>query len=103
MYVEIGSTEVEWRDMAAGELVARAILKVREDPDAEVYVGIGGNHYAPRETALSFDANAAFGHIVADHAIPLLDEPLLRGYSSVRARSLRMSTASPFPLSSGSE
>ena len=78
VYVEIGSTEVEWRDRAAGELVAKAILKVREDPDAEIYVGIGGNHYAPRETALSFDANAAFGHIVADHAVPLLDEPLLR-------------------------
>ncbi|OPY25962.1 MAG: Cell division protein FtsZ 1 [Methanocella sp. PtaU1.Bin125] len=78
VYVEIGSTEAEWRDRAAGELVAKAILDVREDPDAEVYVGLGGNHYAPRQTALALEANVAFGHIVADHAIPLLDPSLLR-------------------------
>lgn len=74
VYVEIGSTEAEWKDVKAGEVVARAILGIREDPDAPVYVGIGGNHYAPRETSLALEANAAFGHIVADHAIPLLTE-----------------------------
>jgi cell division protein FtsZ len=77
VYVEIGSTEVEWRDPAAGEITARAILRVSEDPDVPVYVGIGGNHYAPRETALALEANAAFGHIVADHAMPLLNDKLL--------------------------
>ncbi|HEY3273376.1 MAG TPA: cell division protein FtsZ [Methanocella sp.] len=77
VYVEIGSTEAEWRDSAAGEIVARAILAVKEDEDAPVYLGIGGNHYAPRQTALALEANAAFGHIVADHAIPLLDDKLL--------------------------
>jgi cell division protein FtsZ len=78
VYVEIGSTEQEWRDPAAGEVVARAILAVKEDLDAPVYLGIGGNHYAPRQTALALDAGTAFGHIVADHAIPLLDERLLK-------------------------
>ena len=77
VYVEIGSTETEWRDPAAGETVARAIMAVKEDEDAPVYVGIGGSHYAPRQTALALEANAAFGHIVADHAVPLLDEQLL--------------------------
>jgi len=78
VYVEIGSTEAEWRDPAPGETIARAILAVREDPDAPAYVGIGGNHYAPRQTALALEANVAFGHIVADHAVPLLDERLLQ-------------------------
>ncbi|HMK46924.1 MAG TPA: D-aminoacyl-tRNA deacylase, partial [Methanocella sp.] len=72
VYVEIGSSETEWKDAGAGEAVARAILDIKEDADAPVYLGIGGNHYAPRETALSLEAGTAFGHIIADHAIPLL-------------------------------
>lgn len=74
VYVEIGSTDVEWKDDKAGEIVAKAILAIREDLDVPVYVGIGGNHYAPRETALALEANVAFGHIIAEHAIPLLTE-----------------------------
>nr|WP_174591432.1 cell division protein FtsZ [Methanocella conradii] len=77
VYVEIGSTMDEWSDKDAGRIVAQAILSVCEE-EIPVYVGIGGNHYAPRETALALEAGVAFGHIIADHAVPLLTEAVLK-------------------------
>lgn len=77
VYVEIGSAMEEWSDREAGLIVAKAILGIREE-EAPVYVGIGGNHYAPRQTSLAIEAGVAFGHIIADHAVPLLTEDVLR-------------------------
>ncbi|BAI62208.1 D-tyrosyl-tRNA(Tyr) deacylase/cell division protein FtsZ homolog [Methanocella paludicola SANAE] len=78
VYVEIGSTMDEWSDKAAGLIIAKAILGLREKPEMPVYVGIGGNHYAPRETTLALETGIAFGHIIADHAVPLLTDDVLR-------------------------
>ncbi len=78
VYVEIGSTIDEWSDKAAGKIVALAILNIKETPDMPVYVGIGGNHYAPRETALTLEANISFGHIIADHLTALLTEDVIK-------------------------
>ena len=78
VYVEIGSTIEEWSDIEAGRIIARAILGVKEEPEMPVYVGIGGNHYAPRETALVMEAGIAFGHIIADHLVPLLTEDVVK-------------------------
>jgi D-tyrosyl-tRNA(Tyr) deacylase len=78
VYVEIGSTMDEWSDRDAGRIVARAILGIKEEPEMPVFVGIGGNHYAPRETALALEVGVAFGHIIADHLVPRLTEDVLR-------------------------
>ncbi len=78
VYVEIGSTMDEWSDKGAGRAIAKAILNVDEDPEMPVFVGIGGNHYAPRETTLALEAGVAFGHIIADHAVPTVTEDVLR-------------------------
>ena len=62
-FVEIGSTEDEWRDVRAGRAVAHSLLEA--GPDATLnLVGIGGTHYARRETEISLRSRAAFGHIV---------------------------------------
>ncbi len=78
VYVEIGSTMEEWKDSAAGAIVAKAILGINEDLDMPCFVGIGGNHYAPRETALTLETGVAFGHILPDHAIAEVTEDILR-------------------------
>jgi D-tyrosyl-tRNA(Tyr) deacylase len=78
VYVEIGSTMDEWSDKEAGKAVAKAILGVKEDAEMPVYVGIGGNHYAPRETSLALETGASFGHIIADHAVEALTADTLR-------------------------
>ncbi|MBU4077682.1 MAG: hypothetical protein KKI06_13440 [Euryarchaeota archaeon] len=76
VFIEIGSNEEQWLDEVAGRIVAEAILLLKES-DAPVAVGFGGTHYAPRQTALIFETDVAFGHIFPSHALEFLDEELI--------------------------
>lgn len=76
-FVEIGSTEREWQDPAAGTAVARSVLEA--DPAETIdLVGIGGTHYARRETEIALASRAAFGHIVHSRDISKVDSGMLR-------------------------
>ena len=77
-FVEIGSTEREWADPVAGRAVAEAVLGA--DPAGAVpLIGIGGTHYAPRETAIALSTRGAFGHIASSRLqVALLDRDLVR-------------------------
>lgn len=62
-FAEVGSTAAEWEDRSAGYAVAMSLLQA--DPkDTLNLIGIGGTHYARRETEISLHSRAAFGHIV---------------------------------------
>ena len=68
LFVEIGSTIDEWQDEEAGELVAGAVLdalSLDNDTLNDVIrlIGLGGTHYAARQTEISLDSKGAFGHI----------------------------------------
>jgi D-aminoacyl-tRNA deacylase len=63
LFVEIGSTEKEWRDEQAGEAVARTVLGASPEDSIPV-LGIGGTHYARRQTEIALSSRTAFGHIV---------------------------------------
>jgi D-aminoacyl-tRNA deacylase len=87
LFVEIGSTEKEWADEQAGEAVARAVLEASPQDTIPV-VGIGGTHYARRETEIALQSRAAFGHIVHSRDVVLVDTGmimLLAGKSGARA------------------
>jgi D-aminoacyl-tRNA deacylase len=61
-FVEIGSTEKEWADPAAGLAVAQSVLSaVPQEPVP--LIGFGGNHYAARQTEIALTSRGAFGHI----------------------------------------
>ena len=76
-FVEIGSTEKEWTDPAAGLAVAESILSaVPQNPVP--LIGFGGTHYAARETEISLTSRGAFGHIAHTREIATLDEPMIR-------------------------
>ena len=75
-FVEIGSTEKEWTDARAGSAVALSVLEA--DPTDTVNVlGIGGTHYARRETEIALRSRAAFGHIVHSRFVASLDPAML--------------------------
>lgn len=75
-FVEIGSTEREWKDPAAGNAVALAVQ--RADPiEAIPLLGLGGNHYATRATEIASNSPAAFGHIIHSREVGQLDESTL--------------------------
>jgi D-aminoacyl-tRNA deacylase len=76
VFIEIGSNEKQWLDEVAGRIVAEAILLYKES-DSPVAVGFGGTHYAPRQTALIFETDVAFGHIFPSHALDYLDEEMI--------------------------
>ncbi len=80
-FIEIGSSEEEWVNERAGEIIAETIvyvLKNYERADFPVAVGIGGGHYAPKQTKRALETEIAFGHIVPKYAHPLGREMLLK-------------------------
>ncbi len=74
LFVEVGSTEGEWRDPVAVSVVARAALRAAENrAEFERAVGIGGSHYAPLHTRVALESGIAIGHIIPAYAIDDLD------------------------------
>ncbi len=77
MFVEIGSTEDEWRNPLPGEIIAKSLLKALETYisnknfllDNKIVIGIGGGHYAPRFTELALSEKVAFGHMIPGYQI----------------------------------
>jgi D-aminoacyl-tRNA deacylase len=70
LFVEVGSTEVEWRDEKAVGVVARAALMAAENKEEFTRaIGIGGNHYAPVHTKAVLLSDIAIGHIIPTYAI----------------------------------
>jgi len=78
LFVEIGSTEREWTDEAAGEAVARSVLAAVPDPQALPLIGFGGTHYAARQTAIATGSRGAFGHMAPSRQVAGLDGEMVR-------------------------
>ncbi len=73
LFVEVGSTEVEWRDEDAVDIVAAAAIKAAENrQDFPCAIGIGGTHYAPIHTRAVLNTDMSIGHIIPTYAIPAL-------------------------------
>jgi D-aminoacyl-tRNA deacylase len=67
-FIEQGSAEREWSDLAASRAIARVLLDL-EPLDAPVAIGLGGGHYVPRHTDLACRRRIAFGHLLATYAL----------------------------------
>ena len=76
LYVEIGSTENEWKDTDAGEVVAKAILAVSFGK-VQVAIGFGGGHYAIRQTGILLETAISFGHNFPKYQLNFVDETLI--------------------------
>jgi D-aminoacyl-tRNA deacylase len=71
VFIEIGSTEVEWRDEKARAAMAHAVAESlsRKPGDCKAVSAIGGPHYPSRYTKASLEGDMCFGHIIARHSI----------------------------------
>jgi D-aminoacyl-tRNA deacylase len=80
MFVELGSSAEQWRDLKAAEAVAHAAMsaigKFGVSDDTAV-LGIGGTHYNQRFTCMALDGEAVFGHMIPKYAVPLVDAEML--------------------------
>ncbi len=76
-FVEVGSTEKEWRDLVACSLVAEVINELFSYEPVKgnkVAIGLGGGHYCRKFTEIK---DYAIGHICPRHNLPFLDEVML--------------------------
>ncbi|ADT83166.1 D-aminoacyl-tRNA deacylase [Thermococcus barophilus] len=81
LFIEIGSSEKEWVNDRAGEILAETIMYVISNylkKDFKVAIGIGGGHYAPKQTKVALSSELAFSHIAAKYAHPVSREMLLK-------------------------
>jgi len=78
VFIEIGSTEAEWKDRKAGFVVAKTINDIieefQENPYNEIAIGIGGPHYCPNFNKIQLDSNIAISHIIPGYVLPLKEE-----------------------------
>jgi D-aminoacyl-tRNA deacylase len=83
LFVEVGSTEIQWNEQPPADLIAAALLDLLHTPPKEpsatpVLVGIGGGHYAPRFTDVALQRDASFGHMLPTyHLTDKIDEAML--------------------------
>jgi len=80
VFVEIGSTEIEWNDRRAGFVMAKTIKETietfKENPYREIAIGIGGPHYCPSFNKIQLNSNVALSHIIPNYVLPLTEEML---------------------------
>ena len=78
IFIEIGSTETEWKDRRAGFVIAKTIRDIiqnfKENPYNEIAIGIGGPHYCPNFNKIQLNSNFAVSHIIPSYALPLTEE-----------------------------
>ncbi|MBI4399144.1 hypothetical protein HY570_00195 [Candidatus Micrarchaeota archaeon] len=70
LFVELGSTENEWKNEEAAEIVADAIMStIGSEHRYKTAFAIGGSHYAPSFNRLMFEKDYAVGHILPKYHI----------------------------------
>ena len=78
VFIEIGSTETEWKYSRAGFVIAKTISetieKFKENPYNEVAIGIGGPHYCPGFNKLQLKSNVAISHVIPKYLSPISKE-----------------------------
>ncbi len=79
IFIEIGSTENEWRNRRAGFVIAKTIANMIEkfEPGEEgVTIGIGGPHYCPNFNKIQLSSDFAISHIIPGYSLPLTEDML---------------------------
>lgn len=78
VFVEIGSTETEWKNSRAGFIIAKTIYETIQEfehnPYREISIAIGGSHYCPNFNKLQLSSNIAFSHVIPQYAMPITEE-----------------------------
>lgn len=85
VFIEIGSSETEWKDRRAAFIIAKTISETienfKENPYHEIAIGIGGPHYCPNFNKIQLNSNFALSHIIPQYALPLKPEMLKEAIS----------------------
>src|SRR3989304_5894989 len=79
MFVELGSSLEQWKDLKAAEAVAQAAMAaISKETKYPAILSVGGPHYNERFTKIALTTSKALGHIIAKYAIPQLDAEMAK-------------------------
>ncbi|MHA2059587.1 MAG: D-aminoacyl-tRNA deacylase [Candidatus Ranarchaeia archaeon] len=76
IFVEIGSTTTEWKNLDAAKAVALTAMEVARSNSSDTItscIGIGGPHYCPNFNKLLANTPYAVGHIIPRYALANFD------------------------------
>jgi D-aminoacyl-tRNA deacylase len=84
LFVEIGSTEIQWNDNLAASVVCKCVLDTVKEIQKKVSsnninigIGIGGNHYPQKFNNLILFSNVAFGPIISKYNLAFINEKII--------------------------
>lgn len=81
LFIEVGSTDMEWADRRAGFVLAKTIKETiddfKENSYREIAVGIGGPHYCPSFNAIQLKSNVAISHVIPQYVSPITEEMIV--------------------------
>ncbi len=79
-FIEIGTTEKQWKDEQAGRIIARTIKKAVTSFKPEELktkwkpaIGIGSPHYCPNFNKIQLNSDFALSHIIPQYAFPIAE------------------------------
>lgn len=85
IFIEIGSTEVEWDNQFLASTVCKSLLNTITEfdndnsmSDSKIAIGIGGNHYPQKFNDMILEGNIAFASIASKYNLQNIDEKTLR-------------------------
>ena len=80
LFIEIGSTEKEWKDPKAGEVIAKTIIDsiktFKKTKKYKIAFGIGGPHYSPNFNNIQLGDKFALSHVMPEYSLPLTENLL---------------------------
>ena len=81
VFIEVGGSEIEWKDKAATFVVAKTIRKAihtfKLDKHREIAIGIGGGHYCPGFNKIQEKSNVALAHIIPKYVSPITSKMII--------------------------
>jgi D-aminoacyl-tRNA deacylase len=78
MFVELGSSEKQWKDLQAAEVVAHAaVAAIKGKTSDSAVLGVGGPHYNRRFTEIALSSSKAFGHMIPKYATPHVNAEMI--------------------------
>lgn len=75
VFIEIGSTETEWKNKTAGKIIAFAIMDsfFNFNSNFKTAVGVGGTHYCPSFFKVMAETDVALSHILSKYYVNEID------------------------------
>lgn len=80
LFIELGSSDEQWRDEIAALAICKTILSVLSKPMLpcnRVAIGFGGTHYPEVFNRLLIESDIGFASIASKHSLDSIDEAML--------------------------